>query len=111
MSFDEYINAGKSPDELKEYSLESVLMAKGRVRERPASAINKTMDTGEVEVAVTEIQLLSKSDKDSIPFLPSSQIEATEDLRLKYRYLDLRAKRLQDMLALRSTLTQKHVRP
>ncbi|HAZ12812.1 MAG: aspartate--tRNA ligase [Bdellovibrionales bacterium GWA2_49_15] len=107
LSFDEYFSHGKSPDELKEYSLESVLMAKGLVRERPASAVNSTMDTGEVEVSVTEIKILSKSDKDTIPFLPSSQIEATEDLRLKYRYLDIRAKRLQDMLALRSNLAQK----
>ena len=107
LSFDEYFSKGKSPDELKEYALESVLMAKGVVRERPATALNANMDTGEVEVSITEIQLLSQADKDTLPFLPHGQVEATEDLRLKYRYLDIRAKRLQDMLALRSTLAQK----
>lgn len=87
---------------LKEVALEAVVMAKGVVTERPESAINKDMPTGEVEVQVKEFQILSNSEKDSIPFLPYGTTGASEDLRLKYRYLDLRTKELQDILALRS---------
>ncbi len=87
---------------LKGLSLESVIIATGIVRARPDGAKNDKMATGEIEVAVEQIELLSKSDIDNIPFLPYGSVEATEDLRLKYRYLDLRTKRLQDILKLRS---------
>jgi aspartyl-tRNA synthetase len=92
---------------LKKCSLESVIKVKGAVRPRPDEAINKKMITGEVEVEVHELEILSASDIDKIPFLPHGQIEATEDLRLKYRYLDLRTQRLQDILRLRSKTTQR----
>ena len=85
---------------LKDASLESVILAKGIVRGRPESAINKNMDTGEVEVAVEEFEVLSKADIP--PFLPHGATEATEDLRLKYRYLDIRGEKLQRMINLRS---------
>ena len=80
-------------------------MAKGRVRERPASPSIKrwTLVKWRLSQRSSYFQSQIRTQSPS----PSSQIEATEDLRLKYRYLDLRAKRLQDMLALRSTLTQK----
>jgi len=107
LSFEEYFKSGYTPDALKDYSLESVLMAKGVVRERPQSAVNKQMPTGEVEVVVKEMTLLSQADKDTLPFLPHGHMEATEDLRLKFRYLDIRTKKLQDILQLRSDLTQK----
>ena len=90
---------------LKDCALESVIKATGIVTERPADAKNKKMDTGLVEVQVTELEVLSKNDIDNIPFLPFGHGEATEDLRLKYRYLDLRTKKLQDILALRSRTT------
>lgn len=89
-------------DELKKCSLESVIMVKGKVQLRPKEAQNAQMETGMVEVQVQELTLLSRSDIDSIPFLPFGSVEATEDLRLKYRYLDLRTKKLQDILKLRS---------
>lgn len=89
-------------DELKKCSLESVIMVKGKVQLRPKEAQNTQMETGMVEVQVQELTLLSRSDIDSIPFLPFGSVEATEDLRLKYRYLDLRTKKLQDILKLRS---------
>jgi aspartyl-tRNA synthetase len=89
-------------EELKKCSLESVILATGTVVARPKEAQNAQMETGLVEVQVSELTLLSKSDIDSIPFLPFGSVEATEDLRLKYRYLDLRTKKLQDILKLRS---------
>lgn len=90
---------------LKKCHLESVIKAKGVVRKRPAEALNKNMPTGEVELSVTELELLSGSDINNIPFLPHGAIEATEDNKLKYRYLDLRTSKLQEMLKLRSDVT------
>ena len=61
------------------------------------------MKTGRVEVQVKTLNILSTSDKNDLPFLPKpGKITATENLRLKYRYLDLRTPRLQEILKLRS---------
>lgn len=92
---------------LKKCSLESVVLARGVVRARPDSAKNTKMETGEVEVQVQALELLSQCDVNSLPFLPYGSVEATEDLRLKYRYLDLRTQRLQEILKLRSNVTTK----
>lgn len=96
-----------SYEDLKKCSLESVIMVTGVVQARPSEAQNATMSTGEIEVQVTALTVLSKSDIDNIPFLPFGSVEATEDLRLKYRYLDLRTKKLQDILLLRSRTMNK----
>jgi aspartyl-tRNA synthetase len=92
-------------NELRKFSLESVLLAIGTVRARPDSAKNANMPTGKVEVEVEEIRLLSLAEE--VPFLPHGMVPATEDLRLRYRYLDLRSKKLQEILALRSQTTRK----
>lgn len=92
-------------NELKKFSLESVILATGKVTARPDSAQNKNMDTGMVEVQVEEVRLLSYAEE--VPFLPHGMVPATEDLRLRYRYLDLRSKKLQDILTLRSDTTRK----
>lgn len=94
-------------EELKKCSLESVILATGVVVGRPFEAQNMNMETGAIEIQVLELSILSKSDIDTIPFLPFGSVEATEDLRLKYRYLDLRTKKLQDILLLRSRTMQK----
>ena len=85
---------------LKSLSLESVIQVTGVVRARPDSAQNKNMPTGMLEVSVSEIKELSHAHE--VPFLPHGKVNATEDLRLKYRYMDLRSDRLQNMLSLRS---------
>jgi aspartyl-tRNA synthetase len=90
---------------LKQCHLESTLMVKGEVRPRPDEAKNKNMATGEVEVMVEEIEVLSSCDIDNLPFLPHGAQEATENLKLKYRYLDLRSTRLQNILKVRSQAT------
>lgn len=92
-------------NELKKFSLESVIEATGKVAARPDSAKNPNMNTGMVEVQVENIKLLSYAEE--VPFLPHGMVQATEDLRLRYRYLDLRSKKLQDILALRSHTTRK----
>ncbi|MBD65014.1 MAG: aspartate--tRNA ligase [Halobacteriovoraceae bacterium] len=97
LAFDEYQG---DLDALKKMSLESVIKVTGTVRRRPDSALNKNMDTGEVEVAVEEFEVLSQAAE--VPFLPHGKISATEDLRLKYRYLDLRSDKLQRILSTRS---------
>lgn len=101
LSFDEY--AGDLGI-LKELSLESVIQAKGVVRARPESAVNKNMQTGEVEVSVKELTQLSHAHE--VPFLPHGKVTATEDLRLKYRYLDLRSDKLQNIISVRSQAMQ-----
>jgi aspartyl-tRNA synthetase len=90
---------------LKNFSLESALQVVGKVVARPSDAINKVMKTGAIEIQAKKIELLSKASE--VPFLPHSKIEATEDLRLKYRYLDLRTDRLQGLLKLRSETVRK----
>lgn len=92
-------------NELRKFSLESVIWATGKVTARPDSAKNPNMATGMVEVQVEEIKLLSYAEE--VPFLPHGMVQATEDLRLKYRYLDLRSKKLQEILTLRSNATRK----
>ena len=89
---------------LKEYTLESVLRAEGVVAARPEEAVNKKMETGEIEVEVENVELLSRCDIDKLPFLPDGAVESTEELRLKYRYLDLRTKALQKNLKIRSDM-------
>ncbi len=92
-------------NELRKFSLESVLLATGKVVARPDSAKNANMTTGMVEVQVETILPLSIAEE--VPFLPHGMVQATEDLRLRYRYLDLRSKKLQDILSLRSETTKK----
>lgn len=101
LSFDQYQG---DMQEIKKFSLESVLQVTGVVRKRPESAVNKNMSTGEVEVAVEKISELSHAEE--VPFLPHGMVKAHEDLRLKYRYLDLRSDRLQNILSLRSKAMQ-----
>lgn len=84
---------------LKALSLETVIQATGKVVSRPAAAQNSKMDTGMVEVQVESLKILSKAEIP--PFLPNSTQEVTEDLKLKYRYLDMRNKKLQDIITLR----------
>ncbi len=92
-------------NDLRELSLESVVQVKGKVQKRPADAINKDMATGEIEVQVEELNILSKAE--TVPFLPHGKTEATEDLRLKYRYLDIRSEKLQKFIKLRSETARK----
>ena len=91
--------------EVKKWSLESVIWAKGQVRARPEAAKNDKMITGDVELSVQEVKLLSMAQ--TPPFLTQSKVEAGEDLKLKYRYLDLRGQRLQSFVTLRSKVSHR----
>jgi aspartyl-tRNA synthetase len=75
----------------------------GRVSKR-AGGVNRELPTGEVEVRATRFELLSESAVP--PFLPEDDVKASEELRLKHRYLDLRRPKMQRMLALRHRVFQ-----
>ena len=81
---------------------EYVLCAVGEVRER--SSKNADIPTGDIEVAVTDLRILSAAH--TPPFEIVDNLNTNEELRLKYRYLDLRRKPLQDNIIMRSVLAK-----
>lgn len=83
---------------------EFVLQAKGLVRARPEGLANPKIPTGEIEVAVSELTILSESKP--LPFEIEEKNETDESLRLRYRYLDLRRTRMQKNLILRHQICQ-----
>ncbi|MFQ6014431.1 MAG: aspartate--tRNA ligase [Anaerolineae bacterium] len=78
---------------------EYVLQVKGSVRKRPSGLENPNMATGEIEVAVEEVQVLNEAK--TPPFYISEEGSVDEALRLRYRYLDLRRERMQRNMVLR----------
>lgn len=83
---------------------EYVLAIKGIVRPRPEGMINSKLHTGEIEVVVTEFKLLNVSE--TPPFVLEDRVDVSENLRLKYRYLDLRRETLNNNLVLRHKAAQ-----
>ena len=79
---------------------EYVIKAKGKVVERESK--NETINSGEIEIEVNELELLTESKE--LPFEIKDDTTALEDTRLKYRYLDLRRSNVKDKLVLRSKL-------
>jgi aspartyl-tRNA synthetase len=79
---------------------EYVVAVKGRVRRRAAGLENPNMATGDIEVVASELLLLNESK--TPPFSPAEDAIANEEVRLKYRYLDLRRVEMQRNFALRS---------
>ena len=82
---------------------EFCLAAEGKVRPRPASMVNPAMATGEIEVAAEKIAVLSRCE--TLPFQIDEDSDAREELRLKYRYLDLRSAAMQRRIKLRNDVT------
>jgi aspartyl-tRNA synthetase len=78
---------------------ESVVRVTGEVRRRPEGTVNPGLPTGEVEVAATEVQVLSASE--TPPFPIEDRTQADEGLRLRYRYLDLRRPEMTRNLQIR----------
>jgi aspartyl-tRNA synthetase len=83
---------------------EFVLAVKGKVIPRPEGTVNPNMKTGEVEIQVLECKLLNRSKP--LPFMLDEHSDINENIRLKYRYLDLRRPQLQHNLILRSKVAQ-----
>lgn len=86
----------------KEVHMEYVLMAKGTVRRR--ESVNPDIPTGEIEVFVTDLRILAKAQ--TPPFHITDDTDTNEELRLRYRYLDLRRKSLQDNLIRRGKIAR-----
>ena len=82
-----------------ELKFEYCVAIRGRVRARPDNMVNKDMETGAVEVVADSIQVLNRSE--TLPFMVDEKSDAKEDLRLKYRYLDLRSLSMQRKIQLR----------
>ena len=86
---------------------EYVISVAGKVVTRPEDMINKKVDTGHIEVEVNDLTVLSTSK--TPPFEVARDIDVNEELRLKYRYLDLRHPRLQALLKTRDSFI-RHIR-
>lgn len=83
---------------------EDVIQVSGKIMPRKQGMINKTLKTGEVEVSITEMNVLNKSEVP--PLEIEDRITANDDARLKHRYLDLRRPIMQKRIALRHAAAQ-----
>ena len=83
---------------------EYVLCAKGTVRRRGEGAVNKNLTTGEVEIAVDELRILSASETPPFEIVENSNVNA--ELRLRHRYLDLRRPDMQKNIIARSRISK-----
>ena len=92
-------------DILEKISLESVISVHGKVVERSAETINHNIPTGEVELQVDKITILSNAE--SLPLQVNSDDDYGEEIRLRYRYLDLRRNRPHQNIILRSQIIQE----
>ena len=82
---------------------ESSVTVYGEVRKRDEETVNNKIDTGLVEIKIEEIKILGKRTK-NLPFEVNTDQEVREDLRLEYRFLDLRNQKLHDTILLRSKI-------
>ncbi len=99
----DYAKAGQTLNEATSIRDEYVLAVEGHVVDRGDNA-NQNIPTGEIEIAVTRFEILSKAAP--LPVQISDKSDANETTRLKHRYLDLRRKPLQDILIMRHQVNQ-----
>lgn len=92
-------------EQAKNLSNEDVISILGQVKHRGKGNINPDMPTGEIEVAAQEIKILNKAEM--LPFTVENEVKAGEELKLKYRYLDLRRPKLQNILIQRHRITRE----
>ena len=86
-----------------ELSAEDVIKVTGTVRLRPADMVNREMPTGEIEVVAEALAVLTRAE--TPPFVVEDGVNASEELRLRYRYLDLRRPEMMANLVLRDKVT------
>ena len=91
-------------DEVKKLSMEDVLSVSGNVHKRENRSINSDMPTGEIEVYASTMEILNHAEP--LPFVISDRDSAEEDLRLKFRYLELRTEELQRNIEIRHNTYQ-----
>ena len=85
--------------------IESSVSVEGTVRKRDPETVNEKIKTGLVEIVIEKIEILGKRTK-NLPFEINGNSEVREDLRLQYRFLDLRNTKLKDNLILRANVIQ-----
>ena len=90
--------------EAEKISSESVIKVSGRVVKRTDDTLNSNLPTGEIEIYVEEIEVLSKSEELPLPVF--GEPDYPEDIRLKYRFLDLRRETLHKNIVMRSKIIQ-----
>ena len=90
----------KNFKDLEKLQLETVINVKGKVIDRSTDTINKEIETGEIEVVIENFVILGKCKE--LPMPVFSDQEYSEEIRLKYRYLDLRRKKIHENIILRS---------
>ncbi len=100
------VNDEKLQEQAKNLNTESCIHIKGKVVERASK--NPKMPTGDIEVIAEEIEILGEC-KSNLPFEINSEIDAREDLRLEYRFLDLRNEKIHNNILLRSKIL-KYIR-
>ena len=97
-----------APEDLRDLAgglhMEYCVAVEGVVRRRPDAMVNNEMDTGEIELAATRMEVLSTCDP--LPFMIEERSDARDDLRFQYRYLDLRTPSMQRKIRLRSGVMQ-----
>ena len=81
-------------------SLESVVSIEGEVQKRTDDTINENLPTGQVEIRIGAIELLSKADP--LPMPVNQESDYPEEIRFKYRYLDLRRAQMQKNIQMRN---------
>lgn len=84
---------------------EYVISVTGNVKEREDNLKNEKLATGSIELVADEIQILNKSE--ALPIQPFAEAQANEELRFKYRYLDLRRPKIQHMLKKRAEMYRR----
>ncbi len=91
-------------DKIRELGHEWVILVNGEVLARPKEMENPNLPTGEIDIEASEIKIISPSKVP--PFVITNEARAKEDIRLKYRYLDLRRQPMQEALIFKSELYQ-----
>ena len=101
------VTSGKTEDVdfASHIPIESTVTVFGTVRKRDEETINTKIKTGLVEIRIEDIKVLGKRTK-NLPFEVNENQEVREDLRLKYRFLDLRSEKLKNNLILRASVIQ-----
>ncbi len=97
-------SSNKNFSVVENVSLESVITVSGTVVERSEETINKNLPTGNIEVNLSELKIISRSN--TLPLQVNSDEDYGEETRLKYRYLDLRRSRPHSNIILRSNVIQ-----
>src|SRR5207302_9290913 len=102
--FNPTVNA-PAHEQAQQLRQEFVIAVTGTVSARPAGMRNPNLATGEVEVMVHQLEILNEAK--TPPFLIEDEVDVTEAMRMKHRYLDLRRLQMQQLLRLRHEVAQQ----